>query len=59
MAKRHIIKDIMQLKAIQEESAKKHVEKFMAATFENDAKLVVAPRSGTKALKPAIEQMMP
>ena len=59
MAKRHIIQDIMQLRAIQEESAKKHMEKFMAATFENDAKLVVAPRSGTKALKPAIEQMMP
>ena len=58
LARKHILKDVWQLKEIQLENANRHVEKFRAATFANDAKQVKAPETGTLKVRPEVERLM-
>ena len=55
MEKRYLEAEIRKLEAVQAENAERHVAKFKAATFENDAKQVKPPQSGTFAIRPKVE----
>ena len=55
MEKRYLEGEIRKLSVVQADNAERHVAKFQAATFENDAKLVKPPKSATFAIRPRVE----
>lgn len=57
LERKHIRKEVQQLEEIRRENAIKHVEKFRAATFPNDARQVKPPRTGTLAVEPEVEKL--